>query len=79
VRVDSHSFPVELCTNLGFSVVQQPTLDDYERIPIEQFGLAMLRGMGWKKGEGIGLTNKRLTSCSKCIGFIKSFCMFCIN
>jgi len=36
----------------------EPTLDDYERIPVQEFGLAMLRGMGWKKGEGIGLRNK---------------------
>jgi len=36
----------------------EPTLDDYERVPIEEFGLALLRGMGWKKGEGIGLRNK---------------------
>ncbi|KAJ7350348.1 DExH-box splicing factor binding site-domain-containing protein [Mycena albidolilacea] len=26
------------------------TLDDYNRVPIEQFGLALLRGMGWKEG-----------------------------
>ncbi|KAJ6497799.1 DExH-box splicing factor binding site-domain-containing protein [Mycena sanguinolenta] len=26
------------------------TLDDYNRIPVEQFGLALLRGMGWKEG-----------------------------
>lgn len=30
------------------------TLDDYERVPVEQFGAALLRGMGWKDGEGIG-------------------------
>jgi len=33
---------------------EQSTLDDYENIPIDQYGLAMLRGMGWKPGEGIG-------------------------
>ncbi|XP_067678697.1 G-patch domain and KOW motifs-containing protein-like [Haliotis asinina] len=32
---------------------------DYDQIPIDQFGLAMLRGMGWKDGEGIG-KNKEL-------------------
>ncbi|KAJ7209644.1 DExH-box splicing factor binding site-domain-containing protein [Mycena pura] len=26
------------------------TLDDYARVPVEQFGLALLRGMGWKEG-----------------------------
>lgn len=31
------------------------SMDDYERIPVESFGAAMLRGMGWKgddEGEG---------------------------
>ncbi|KAM4572109.1 G-patch domain and KOW motifs-containing protein [Fundulus diaphanus] len=32
---------------------------DYESIPVEAYGLAMLKGMGWKKGEGIGLTFKQ--------------------
>ncbi|XP_071961562.1 G-patch domain and KOW motifs-containing protein-like [Antedon mediterranea] len=27
---------------------------NYDEVPITQFGLAMLRGMGWKEGEGIG-------------------------
>jgi len=27
-------------------------------MPISQFGTALLRGMGWKKSEGIGRTNK---------------------
>ena len=26
------------------------TLDDYERVPVSQFGAALLRGMGWKEG-----------------------------
>lgn len=30
------------------------SLDDYARVPVEQFGAALLRGMGWKDGEGIG-------------------------
>jgi len=33
---------------------EQSTMDDYENVPIEEYGLAMLRGMGWKPGEGIG-------------------------
>lgn len=32
---------------------------DYEAVPVEAFGLAMLRGMGWSQGEGIGRTFKR--------------------
>jgi hypothetical protein len=31
-----------------------PTLDAYEATPIEGFGAALLRGMGWKDGESIG-------------------------
>ncbi|KAL9605145.1 MAG: hypothetical protein Q9219_000079 [cf. Caloplaca sp. 3 TL-2023] len=30
------------------------TLDDYARVPVEEFGLGMLRGMGWKEGEVVG-------------------------
>uniref|UniRef100_A0A1B0GLJ1 KOW domain-containing protein n=2 Tax=Lutzomyia longipalpis TaxID=7200 RepID=A0A1B0GLJ1_LUTLO len=29
----------------------ESTMDDYEDVPIQQFGLAMLRGMGWKDEE----------------------------
>ncbi|EMR10952.1 hypothetical protein PNEG_01097 [Pneumocystis murina B123] len=36
------------------------TLEDYENIPVEEFGNALLRGMGWKEGEGIG-KNKQKT------------------
>lgn len=34
---------------------EMATLEDYARVPVEQFGAAMLRGMGWKDGDGIGL------------------------
>ncbi len=27
----------------------------YESMPVEEFGMAMLRGMGWREGEGVGL------------------------
>ena len=30
------------------------TLEDYAAIPVEEFGAALLRGMGWKEGEAIG-------------------------
>ncbi|MCP9265822.1 KOW domain-containing protein family protein [Dirofilaria immitis] len=32
---------------------------DYNAIPVEIFGLAVLRGCGWQEGEGIGKTNKK--------------------
>lgn len=31
---------------------------DYEDVPVSQFGLAMLRGMGWKPEKGIGKNEK---------------------
>ncbi|XP_054423088.1 G-patch domain and KOW motifs-containing protein-like [Pteronotus mesoamericanus] len=33
-----------------------PKEADYEAVPVEAYGLAMLRGMGWKPGQGIGRT-----------------------
>jgi len=39
---------------------EQSTLEDYEDVPIEEYGLAMLRGMGWKLGQPIGNTNKEI-------------------
>ncbi|XP_043501058.1 G-patch domain and KOW motifs-containing protein [Polistes fuscatus] len=41
---------------------EESTLEDYERIPIEAFGLAVLRGMGWKPGQGIGKNEKLVTT-----------------
>ncbi|KAF2645989.1 hypothetical protein P280DRAFT_545870 [Massarina eburnea CBS 473.64] len=35
-----------------------PTLDVYEATPIEGFGAALLRGMGWKDGMELGKDNK---------------------
>ncbi|KAF8464585.1 DExH-box splicing factor binding site-domain-containing protein [Kalaharituber pfeilii] len=31
-----------------------PTLEDYENVPVEEFGAALLRGMGWKEGMELG-------------------------
>ena len=30
------------------------SLDDYAAVPIEEFGAALLRGMGWKEGDTVG-------------------------
>ncbi|XP_067949149.1 G-patch domain and KOW motifs-containing protein-like [Watersipora subatra] len=38
----------------------ESTIEDYESVPLEDFGLAMLRGMGWKEGQGIGRNNKNV-------------------
>ncbi|NXU13307.1 GPKOW protein, partial [Pardalotus punctatus] len=37
-----------------------PTPQDYEAVPVGQFGLAMLWGMGWRQGQGIGRTFPRV-------------------
>ncbi|NXQ60085.1 GPKOW protein, partial [Anthoscopus minutus] len=39
-----------------------PTAQDYEAVPVGQFGLAMLRGMGWSQGQGIGRTFPRVVT-----------------
>ncbi|KAL4226343.1 hypothetical protein ACF0H5_014326 [Mactra antiquata] len=36
----------------------EPEDTDYDEVPIEAFGMAMLKGMGWKPGQGIGKNNK---------------------
>ncbi|XP_028567472.2 G-patch domain and KOW motifs-containing protein [Podarcis muralis] len=38
---------------------ESSTEADYEEVPVEAYGLAMLKGMGWKAGEGIGNTFKQ--------------------
>ncbi|KAK4297203.1 hypothetical protein Pmani_030351 [Petrolisthes manimaculis] len=40
--------------------VKEASLGDYEEITVSSFGAAMLRGMGWKKGEGVGRIGKRV-------------------
>ena len=44
--------------SLSLSLPLQSTLDDYDDMPISQFGSAMLKGMGWKPGQAIGLNKK---------------------
>ncbi|XP_059189278.1 G-patch domain and KOW motifs-containing protein [Centropristis striata] len=38
---------------------ESSTEADYESVPVEAYGLAMLKGMGWNKEEGIGRTFKQ--------------------
>ena len=32
--------------------------EGYDRVPVAEYGVALLRGMGWAPGDPIGLTNK---------------------
>eukprot|EP01125_Pyxidicula_operculata_P009069 TRINITY_DN299_c0_g1_i3.p1 TRINITY_DN299_c0_g1~~TRINITY_DN299_c0_g1_i3.p1 ORF type:complete len:263 (+),score=51.04 TRINITY_DN299_c0_g1_i3:265-1053(+) len=36
------------------------SLEDYERVPTEKFGEAMLRGMGWRPGTPVGLKSREI-------------------
>jgi hypothetical protein len=36
----------------------QATLEDYARVPVSQFGAALLRGMGWKEGTAASRTRQ---------------------
>ena len=36
------------------------SLDDYATVPIEEFGAALLRGMGWKEGDVVGKRKDRV-------------------
>ncbi|KAA0713769.1 G-patch domain and KOW motifs-containing protein [Triplophysa tibetana] len=38
---------------------ESSTEEDYDRVPVEAYGMAMLKGMGWKEGVGIGRTFKQ--------------------
>jgi hypothetical protein len=31
-----------------------PAAQDYEAMPVEEFGKALLRGLGWADGQGVG-------------------------
>lgn len=33
---------------------EMATLEDYAAVPVEEFGAALLRGMGWKEGDEVG-------------------------
>lgn len=39
----------------------ESNLDDYDSVPIQKFGLGMLRGMGWTEEEGIGKNKQKIS------------------
>ena len=46
---DTHAFRADIAAR-----PESASLADYEAVPIEDFGLALLRGQGWKPGDPIG-------------------------
>ena len=57
-------------------VLFQSTTEDYDEMPIAEFGKAMLRGMGWKEGTAIGKSNKGLDSTAFLLTIL--YCFTCI-
>lgn len=57
---ESRIFTVPL-TNNPPAGENESSLEDYENIPVGDFGVAMLRGMGWAPGKGIGKNEKLVT------------------
>lgn len=47
------------CSGLMHPLYYQSTLEDYARVPVGQFGLALLRGMGWKEGTAASRTGRK--------------------
>lgn len=45
--------------------VQVAGLDAYEAMPVEAFGEAMLRGMGWQEGKSVGKNAKQVRPADK--------------
>lgn len=43
-----------------YPVGKESSLDNYEEVQVDNFGAALLRGMGWKKTQGIGKRNKKV-------------------
>ena len=37
------------------------SLDDYAAVPVEEFGAALLRGMGWKEGDVVGKRKNQIS------------------
>ena len=45
--------------NVSPHITKASTLDDYDNIPIDGYGMAVLLGMGWSEDTGIGKRNKK--------------------
>ncbi|KAF8527300.1 DExH-box splicing factor binding site-domain-containing protein [Gautieria morchelliformis] len=63
VSNNNFSTPVDETDAYKQDVLTRPesaTLADYERVPVSQFGAALLRGMGWKEGTAASRTRPGL-------------------
>ena len=49
-------------------LLQVAGLDAYEAMPVEAFGEAMMRGMGWQEGKSVGKNAKAVgIACAACL------------
>lgn len=63
IQQDSvNTFMTNMETNENESEEKEIVNADYDEVPIEEFGMAVLRGMGYKEENGLGITNKRQTN-----------------
>jgi len=56
----TNTFMTDLETNDNTNEEQKDVEGaDYDQVPIEEFGMAVLRGMGYKEDAGLGISNKK--------------------
>lgn len=58
---DSKTIDIPMKANI-IGESEMSKLEDYNDVPVDKFGLAMLRGMGWESTKGIGKNPKLITS-----------------
>lgn len=59
------------------TLAEDPDQDAYEAMPVEMFGEAMLRGMGWSEGKGIGVNKVQAITASAAITKTTHFLRTC--
>ena len=42
----------------GVEPKKESTIEDYANVPISEFGKALMRGLGWEEGKGVGRSRK---------------------
>ncbi|CAG9790923.1 unnamed protein product [Diatraea saccharalis] len=51
VKLETEELTVPIPAKPIFQGTKESTLEDYEVVPVQQFGMAMLRGMGWSPSK----------------------------
>lgn len=64
LRTGKDTFPTNEDDVFRNDVASRPdmaSLDAYAAVPVEEFGAALLRGMGWKEGDAVGRRKEQIT------------------